>query len=157
MAKIENLTAKKLQEALDKVDNKKPTQRLMLAILYKQGPSVPMIADWFDMREETIYRWFSEMEEKPLMNAIFDEPRPGRNPKLSADQRKKFEIVLSKPPNGSDFDASVWTPKLAQKYLREEFDIEYSRRHVQRIMKDLEPYEQPPEPQPTAGGDKETN
>lgn len=55
MAKLEDISLAELHGPLDEVSEKKPTQRLLLAILYKQGPSVPMVADWYDMREGTIY------------------------------------------------------------------------------------------------------
>lgn len=58
MGKLEEISLADLHERLEDVDEKKPTQRLLLAILYKQGPSVPMIAEWFDMRERTVYDWF---------------------------------------------------------------------------------------------------
>ncbi|MFB6086750.1 MAG: helix-turn-helix domain-containing protein [Halodesulfurarchaeum sp.] len=134
MTKLENISTADLHDALDEVEEKKPAQRLMLAILYKQGPSVPMIGDWFDMRDETIYRWFTEMEENPLMEAIYDKPRPGRPTKLAEAQRTKFEAALKDPPRDADLEASAWTPKLARKYLREEFDVDYSLRHVRRLM-----------------------
>lgn len=134
MAKLENVSVGELHEALDRVSGKKPTQRLMVAIVYKQGPSVPTIANWFDMRKETIYSWFSAMEEKPLMDAIVDDPRPGRPPKLSDDQLEVFRSALNQSPVIIGYDATEWNPKLVQKYLQDEFDVEYSLRHVRRIL-----------------------
>ena len=55
MVRLENVSLDKLRSALDNVESKKPTQRLMIAILYKQGHSVPTIAEWYEMRENTIY------------------------------------------------------------------------------------------------------
>jgi transposase len=138
MTKLANISVEELHDALEEVEEKKPTKRLMLAILYKQGPSVPMIGDWFDMRDETIYRWFTEMEENALMDAIHDETRPGRPAELSLDQRAAFEAALTESPTEVHLEASAWTPKLAQKYLQEEFDVEYTVRHVRRIMHEAE-------------------
>lgn len=155
MAKLENISVEELHEALDEVEEKKPTQRLMLAILYKQGPSVPMIGDWFDMRDETIYRWFTEMEEEPLMDAIYDETRPGRPADLSEDQRHEFEAALHEPPEEAGLDAPAWTPKLARKYLREEFDVEYTLRHVRRLMHEAGVSWQTPRPHPPTADEEE--
>lgn len=136
MAKLENITLDELHAALEGVEEKKPTQRLMLAILYKQGPSVPMIAEWFDLRDRLLYRWFTEMEEEPLTDAIYDEPSPGRPPRLTGDQREQFEAVLHEPPQDVEIDASAWTPKIARQYLLDEFGVEYTLRHVRRLLND---------------------
>ena len=114
-----------------------------------------MIADWFDIRDETIYRWFTEMEKNPLMDAIYDETRPGRPADLSEDQREAFGAALHKPPKEADLDAPAWTPKLARKYLREEFDVDYSLRHIRRIMHEADVSWQTPRPQPPTANEEE--
>lgn len=89
-----------------------------------------MIFDRFDMREGTIYRWLTAIEERPLGKAIYDKTRPGRPSNLSQDRREAFKKILHEPPTETDIDAPAWTPKLARKYLREEFDVDYSLPHV---------------------------
>ena len=148
MAKLEDISLADLHELLGEVDEKKPTQRLMLAILYKQGPSVPMIAEWFDMRERTVYDWFDRMETEPIDEAIYDDPRPGRPAKLTGEQRTAFEAALEDAPADHGIDAPAWTPAVAQAYIRREFDVEYTQRHVQRLLKDAGLSWQTPRPQP---------
>lgn len=155
MALLENISVAELHDALDEVETKKPTQRLHLAILYKQGPSVPMIADWFGMRDDTIYRWFREMEQQPLMDAIHDDPPPGRPPKLSTDEQQQFETALQDAPTEAGYDAPAWTTKLARRYLEEEFDVEYTPRHVRRLLKKSGLSFQTPRPQPPTADDEE--
>lgn len=155
MAKLEHISQEQLHDALDQVDEKKPTQRLMLAILYKHGPSVPMIADWFNLRERLIYRWFNEMEEEPLMEAIYDDSPPGRPTKLTDKQRDQFEDAFQKPPEDVGIDAPTWTPKIARHYLKEEFGIEYTLRHVRRLLKEAGLSWQTPWPQPSTADEDE--
>lgn len=131
---LETVSLEELHAVLDRVEAKKPTQRLLLAILYKQGPSVPMIADWFDMRAETIYRWFRRMDTRPLEEAVQDSPRPGRPSQLRSDQRERFEQAISRPPELAGYEAQEWSARLAQSFLHEEFGIEYSLRHVRRLI-----------------------
>ena len=155
MQKLENVTLDELQDALGEVEEKKPTQRLMLAILYKQGPSVPMIAEWFDLRERLIYRWFNEMEEEPLMDAIYDDSRPGRPTKLTGEQREQFEEAFQNPPEDVGIDAPAWTPKIARHYLKEEFGVEYTLRHIRRLLKEAGLSWQTPRPQPPTADEEE--
>lgn len=145
---MEAVSVEELHDALAEVEAKKPTQRLQLAILYKQGPSVPMIADWFDMREGTLYRWFRRMEREPLLDATHDDPPPGRPPKITGSERKEFESALQNAPTDIGYDAPAWTPKLAQRYLLDVFGVEYTLRHVRRLLKEAGLSFQTPCPQP---------
>lgn len=134
MSRLQNVSLGDLHAALDSVVQKKPTQRLMVAILYKKGPSVPMIAEWFDLREGRIYRWFDRMETEPLETAVRDRPRPGRPSKLTDEQYEAFRSALQDPPAASGYDADEWTPELVRRYIEAEFGVEYSRRHVRRLL-----------------------
>lgn len=136
---LETVSLEELHAVLDEVEDKKPTQRLLLAILYKQGPSVPMIADWFDMRAETIYRWFRRMDAHPLEDAVHDSTRPGRPPQLDSDQRTRFKETISRPPEAAGYEATAWSPRLARSFLREAFGVDYSLRHVRRLIESVGP------------------
>lgn len=89
-----------------------------------------MIAEWYDLRETLLYRWFNEMEEKPLMEAIHDDKPPGRESKITEEEHEQFVTVLQNPPNKVGYDAPAWTSKLAQDYLKREFGVEYTLRHI---------------------------
>lgn len=78
------------------------------------------------------------MERQPLSEAIYDDPRPGRPSNLTAEQRADLAAALEEAPNEYGLEASTWTPDLAQTYIEQKFDIEYTRRHVQRLLNDLE-------------------
>lgn len=155
MAKLEDVPIADLEAALEATDGKRETQRLMIAILYKRGPSVPMIAEWFDMREGTIYNWFDRFEERSIENAITDDHRSGRPPKLDETARKAFIKAVNEPPTESGYEQPAWSTKLAQRFLREEFDVEYSQRHVQRLLKEAGLSHQTPRPQPPTSDEDE--
>lgn len=137
MAKIENVSIEDLEAALDEADGKRETERLMVAILYKRGPSVPMIAEWLNMREGTIYEWLNRFEERSIGDAITDDHRSGRPPKLDKLDRETFGSAVNRPPSKSGYDQPAWSTKLAQRFLREEFDVEYSIRHITRILNEV--------------------
>lgn len=155
MARLENVSVEELEDALANVDGKRETQRLMAAIIYKRGPSVPKIAEWINKREATIYQWFDRIETEPIEDAIQDDPRPGRPPKLSDEEREQFEITLQESPDNAGIDAPAWTPKIARQYLRDEFVAEYTLRHVRRMMKEAGLSWQTPRPQPPTADDDE--
>lgn len=135
MARLEGIPVEELEETLVEIDGYREAQRLLAAIIYKRGPSVPMLADWLDKREATIYEWFNRIEAEPVRSAIRDEQRPGRPSKLTDDEWAEFQLILQKSPTSVGYDAVEWTPKLAHQYLLDELNVEYSLRHVRRMMK----------------------
>lgn len=136
MARLEDVTVGDLEAALDDATGKKATMRLLAAIVYMRGPSVPMIADWFDVREATVYRWFDRLESEPVERAVRDRHRSGRPPKLDDARREAFRRAVRAPPAEAGYERPGWTTALARRFLREEFDVDYSRRHVQRLLKE---------------------
>lgn len=155
MARLEEISVEELEDALMEIDGYRESQRLIAAIIYKRGPSVPMLAEWLDKREATIYEWFNRLEAEPIEEAIRDDPRPGRPSKLTGNEREKFEAVLHESPESVGYDSPAWHPKLARQYLLDEFDAEYTLRHVRRIMKDAGLSWQTPRPQPPTANEDE--
>lgn len=137
MARLENVSVGELEGALEDATAKKETLRLVVAIIYKRGPSVPMIAGWLDLREATVYRWFDRLETEPVREAVQDRQRPGRPPKLADSYRERFREALKNPPTDAGYDDAEWTPGLAQQFLEDQFGVAYSRRHVQRLLNEM--------------------
>ncbi|MFB6354379.1 MAG: helix-turn-helix domain-containing protein [Halobacteriales archaeon] len=134
MARLEDVPVEELEAAFVELEDYREARRLLAAIIYQRGPSVPMLAEWLDVREATIYRWFDRLEAEPIDEAVRDDPRPGRPAKLSDDERARFEAALEEPPEAAGYDAAAWTPDLARRYLSEAFGVEYTRRHVRRLL-----------------------
>lgn len=147
MARLEAVSVEDLEAALADAEDPKAAKRLVVAIIYKRGPSVPMLAEWLDTREQTIYRWFDRLESEPVREAVRDRPKPGRPSKLPDDAREQFEAAVTGSPADVGFDDPAWTTELAREFLAREFDVEYSRRHVQRLLREagLDPTPPPDE------------
>jgi transposase len=97
-----------------------------------------MIAEWLDTREQTIYRWFDRFEGEPISQAVRDRQRSGRPSKLDDADQAEFQEAVQNPPSKADYDQPAWTTELAQQFLKDEFGVEYSRHHVQRLLKDAD-------------------
>lgn len=137
MARLKQVPLTDLEQQLDEFDEKRPVMRLLAAIIYKQGPSALDIADWFDVRPATVYRWFERIEEaEDLATSIRDAPRPGRPEKLDSTAREEFFDVVRQRPAVAGLDSPRWTPRVAQQYLNDRFEVEYSVRHVRRLMRE---------------------
>jgi transposase len=134
---LDELSVEELQDALDNVDGKKPTQRLLAAIAYKNGVAQTELAEWYDVQRRTIYSWLTRLDtDESLEQAVSDDERTGRKRKLSEQQQEEFEETVHDPPSEVGIDAPAWTPALVQEYLEETYGVEYSIPSCRRLLKE---------------------
>jgi len=136
MGHLDDIAVEDLQQALDEVEGKKPAQRLIAAIAYKNGISQTELAEWYGVQRRTIYSWLKRLEERPLTQAVSDGQRSGRPRKLSETQQRRLEARLHEAPAEVGYDAETWTPALVRRYLDEQFDVAYSQPSCRRLMKE---------------------
>jgi len=134
---LDDISIEELQDALDNVDGKKPTQRLLAAIAYKNGVTQTELAEWYDVQRRTIYSWLKRLDtDESLEQAASDDERTGRKRKLSETEQEEFEETVHNPPDESGIDAPAWTPALVQEYLEETYGVEYSIPSCRRLLKE---------------------
>ncbi len=137
MDHLDEISIEELQRALDNVEGKKPTERLLAAIAYKNGVTQTELAEWYNVQRRTIYSWLKRLDtDESLESAVSDSKRTGRKRKLSTVQQEKFEGAVHEPPEEVGIDAPAWTPALAQQYLADSFDVEYSIPSCRRLLKE---------------------
>ena len=136
MDHLEKISVAELQQALDEVEGKQPTKRLLAAIAYKNGVTQTELAGWYGVPRKTIYNWLMRLEARPLATAVQDEPRPGRPRKLTHDEQQKLYDTLHESPTESGLDAPDWTPEALQKHVRDTYQVEYSLPSCRRLLKE---------------------
>lgn len=134
MRKLEQISTEELRTALDDADEAKAAKRLMVAIAYKDGVHVETLVERYGIPQSTIYYWLDRLEKQPLADALRDEPRPGRPPKLSEEHRAEVETWLEGSPQDVGLDADEWTSELLRDRIQDTFDVEYSEAHVHRLF-----------------------
>lgn len=113
-----------------------PTMRIAAALLVMEGCSKARVASALGVSLKTVYNWLDRFADRPVDEAPFDEPRPGAPGRLDPEDRAALERVLAGRPAEAGYDARTWTPNLVGRFVREEFGIEYSRRHLRRLMRE---------------------
>jgi len=141
MARLEHLTVEQLHNALDEVDGKRPVQRILAAISYKDGVTQETLAERHGVSQKTIYSWLQRftpesLDETTIAQAATDDDRPGRPRRLTDKGQNKLERHLHEPPTEAGIDAPAWTPALLQEFLQATFDVEYSRPSCRRLLKE---------------------
>ncbi|MFB6199013.1 MAG: IS630 family transposase [Halobacteriaceae archaeon] len=147
MEHFDKISVDDLHDALDEVEEKTPTQRLLAAIAYKNGVTQTDLAEWYDVERKTIYSWLMRFDtDEPLTKAATDNHRSGRKRKLSESQQEEFEQTVQDPPAEVGIDAPAWTPALVKQYLEDTYGVEYSRPSCRRLLKEAGLSYQKPRP-----------
>lgn len=134
MGRLEDISLEELRDQLKETDAKVPAQRLLAAIGRKQDDTIATLAERHDVTEKTIQNWLDRFEDRPVDRAPFDEDRSGRPPKLSDEERDEFFADLHQPPDMYGYEGKTWTPVLAHRHLQDKYGVEYSVRHVRRML-----------------------
>jgi transposase len=136
---LENVSTEHLREVLAEVDDAAATERLMAAITYKEIDAVTQehAAEMYGYSEGWASKWFNRLErlaDESFEDVVYDEPRPGRPAELTEHEHEQFIEALHEQPEEVGIDAPAWTVPLARRFLRDEFDVAFSERHVRRLM-----------------------
>ena len=153
--KLSHLSVEEVTKRLAEESDGKAIKRLVAAREYLDGASPAEIEDKFGWPEQTIYSWFDRLETNEIDEALHDDPPPGRPSALTEDEFDTFKNAVSNPPETAGFDAPAWSTAMAQEFLRSEFDQEFSRRHVRRLLKRAGLSWQTPWPQPPTADEDE--
>jgi transposase len=139
MGTLENVSADTLRQILAEVDDADATKRLMAAITYKEIDELTQAeaAELYGFSSSWASKWFTRLERldrEPFEEVVYDEPREGRPPELADREYDQFVQALHDSPAEVGIDAPAWSVPLARQYLDEEFDVDYSERHVRRLL-----------------------
>jgi transposase len=135
MAKLDDLDVDELKEALADADGSKATKRLMVALAYKDGVPVSEMEDRYAIPRSTLYYWLDRFEKYSVEDAIEDETRPGRPPKLDSSDRESLRSDLDASPDEFGYDESSWTPELVRDHIERVYGTSYSEGHVRRLLR----------------------
>jgi transposase len=129
-----SISIEELHELLSETDERIPTQRILTAIAYKQGDSKERLAERHNVSLSTIYNWLNRFAEQPLEQAPYSAQRSGRPSKLTEEQQDLFFDHLRDSPEVFGYDRQEWSPTLVRRHMKDQFDVEYSLRHIARLM-----------------------
>lgn len=136
MDRLDHTTNEELWELLDHIDGSTETQRVLAAIAFKQGDSTSRLAERHNVSQQTIRNWLSRFEDRPLDDAPFDEHRGGRPRKLTEQEQEQLVAELQDSPQEVGFEQQAWFPRLVYHHLQSEYGVEYSLRHIRRLMRE---------------------
>jgi transposase len=134
--KIDDIPEQDLKARVDVHRTSKPVWRLVAAIEYKHGVKPAAFEAKYGIPRDTVYSWLDRFEERGVDRALEDEPIPGPPSRLAGDERRRFFDDLRSPPDRLGYDTRTWDPPLVRRHLEAEYGVEYSLRHVMRLLDD---------------------
>jgi ferredoxin len=97
---LDSIDLADLQAHLGDAERRETTERLMVAIGYKQGVAIPDLADWYGLETETIEEWFQAFDDYDLDEAVDQlerysqrSPPPFVPPKRARVEYLNYEVL----------------------------------------------------------------
>jgi len=100
--------------------------------LNKKGKKQTEISYLLDVPQTTISYWIRNFKKEKRLT---DKPRSGRPAQITKDQKKKLKkILLDFPPPRFGGESFGWTTKMAIQYVKDNFDVKYGMRQMQKLF-----------------------
>lgn len=114
-----------------------PKERLLIIKSYNRGMSLREIGEILDIHYRKAHYWIQRYNE--LGNeGLKTRKQPGKKPLLGKGDRKKLQLFLiNNKPKRYNGNAVGWNSRKVKIYIKQEFNISYSLRHIERLLHKL--------------------
>jgi transposase len=108
-------------------------RRLHAVTLNHDGLSSGQIADFLQAPRSKVSQWLSDYEQFGF-EALLEGQRSGRPAQLTKPQRVRLEDMIDSGPQAWGFLSGVWSAPMVARVIAEEFAVDYTARHVRRLL-----------------------
>lgn len=131
---LPKISVEELRQSYDQESVGWPKIRLLVAIKRKEGQSMDAIAEQLQISRTAVNESLHRFQERGI-SAKDDERRTGRPRKLDQKQLKGLrKKLLSGPRKGTNV---LWTTRQILDLVKREYGLEYTTRHLRRLMHQL--------------------
>lgn len=132
------VSREELQKVKSAMNNEKEARyfkRYQSLYLYLSGKKCDEVASIVGLSKISVSR-INQVYKKEGLAGIPDKPREGRPRKLTQQQETRIkELILGKVPSEVGFPAEFnWTAGLVAKYIKREFDLDYTIRGITGVL-----------------------
>lgn len=133
---LSGISKEKLKKFYNQEKNAKAKLRLLSAIQRKDGKTLDDIAFYLQKPKTTIHDWLKRFEQNNLSN-LYDVKQSGKPARLTKQQEKELEEILSSPPEKQNIPFVIWTTNIVQYIILTKFKVEFKVRQVRNIIKKI--------------------
>lgn len=105
--------------------------------LRQMGWKVGAIAEALGVTKGAVSQWLTRAEQQGPQ-AWQSRPRPGRPPKLAQEQFEMIPSMLSMGAEAWGFRGQLWTAARVAAILKWQFEVDYHKDHVTRLLRQLQ-------------------
>jgi len=111
-------------------------ERAHMVLLSSQGRNMKEICSIVYRSENTVATWLNSYENEGFLG-LYDEPIPGKPPRLSKEQQEQMATWLDDSPRKEGYQQSNWTLKLIRHHLRMEMGTHFGLTRVWSMVHTL--------------------
>jgi len=108
-------------------------KRIHAVTLNHEGLSSGEIAGFLDAPRSKVSQWLSHYEQFGF-EALLEGQRSGRPGQLTQSQQAQLEDIIDSGPCAWGFLSGVWSAPMVARVIAEEFGVDYTARHVGRLL-----------------------
>jgi transposase len=101
--------------------------------LKEQGWQQQDIAAALGVTGGAVSQWLKRARERGV-EALRRHPAPGRQPRLTPEQRAQLPALVERGPEAYGFRGQVWTCRRVAEVIRRTFGVTYHPAHVSRLL-----------------------
>jgi transposase len=106
-------------------------------VLHQQGWKQRAIASALGVTQGAVSQWLARAAEGGGPAALRDQPPPGPQPRLSAEQLAQLPALLAQGPAHFGWIGAVWTTARVAQLIYEQFGVRYHRAHISRLLRQI--------------------
>jgi transposase len=112
-------------------------RRLRAWDLHDAGWSGRRIAEALGVTPGAVSQWLRRGRDGGGREALRTAPRPGKQPRLTAEQRAQIPTLLTQGAEAYGFIGDIWTTGRVAAVIRRAFGVSYHPAHVSRVLRQI--------------------
>jgi len=117
-----------LERLIKKERDSQVRDRLRGILFLKKNYTVSRVAEILGVTERTVYSWKRRYKEEGV-EGLRNKPIPGRRSTLDEKDMERLKSLLE--------ERDYWTSNQVRALIKEEFGVEFTNRHIPRILRKL--------------------
>ena len=131
-----DISKQELKKLYNQEKNAKAKLRLLAALQRKEGNTLEEIAFYLQKPKTTIHDWLKRLEIGGIKK-LYDFKQSGKPARLTNNQEKELDRILSLQPLEQGIPFVLWTTNLVQYIILIKFNVELKVRQVRNIIKKI--------------------
>jgi transposase len=131
-----DLTRSKLLALAESIPGAWLGLKIAAFLLLLAGWKPQQVVELFGLSRMGLWKWVKAANRDGL-KAWQSAPRPGRKPRLSAEQQKQLTLTLEQAPSKLGWARARWDGPLVVSYVRQVFGVDLKVRQAQRWLHKL--------------------